>query len=334
MTLMRSRALRSVVAVTATAAITLITAGVAHAEPDATTLANRTSAVVAAASPDDVTVVAPGTKGGALVATGDAVATTLPADGDAPVTLDSTTTAGTSPVTISLPVEVDGAAATVANDGTTVYQGRDHTDVAVQALESGVRIQTILDDRRAPTRFEYTVGDNVTPVLEPDGSINLVVKSSNVGGAESVTVTGTIAAPWAVDANGKDVPTRWVVQGNDIIQVVEHRSARYAYPIVADPKVSWGWAMYINYNKAETAAIKDMAPGGAAATALCTALGALGGPAAAVVVGGACAIVVWQMIYGAKVAWNYSPHRCLQIVVNGPVTNWQYHASSQSKYCN
>lgn len=58
------------------------------------------------------------------------------------------------------------------------------------------------------------------------------------GGSLLFTVNGRfvagLAPAWAVDAAGQPVPTWFEVEGNSIIQVVEH-DASYSYPVVADP---------------------------------------------------------------------------------------------------
>lgn len=73
-------------------------------------------------------------------------------------------------LTIDLPVPAD-AELVVANDGTAVYASESPVDVAVQAHENGVRVQTVLDSKAAPERFAYTPGANDTIVQNPDGSV-------------------------------------------------------------------------------------------------------------------------------------------------------------------
>ncbi len=45
-----------------------------------------------------------------------------------------------------------------------------------------------------------------------------------------------ITAPWALDANGQQVPLNLTVDGADLVMTVDHQSQNYAYPVVADPK--------------------------------------------------------------------------------------------------
>lgn len=61
---------------------------------------------------------------------------------------------------------------------------------------------------------------------------------------------GTIATPWAVDANGDSVRTWYTIVGSKVTQHVEHGPSD-AYPITVDPRISFGWAIYVKYSKSE-----------------------------------------------------------------------------------
>ncbi len=61
----------------------------------------------------------------------------------------------------------------------------------------------------------------------------------------------TVAAPWAYDARGVPVPTNYRIEGTTIVQTVDHRGV--AYPVVADPKFTWGWVTgTVYFTRAET----------------------------------------------------------------------------------
>lgn len=49
------------------------------------------------------------------------------------------------------------------------------------------------------------------------------------------TVVMTVAQPWARDANGKDLPTSYTLDGTTLTQTVDTATA--AFPVVADPRV-------------------------------------------------------------------------------------------------
>lgn len=56
------------------------------------------------------------------------------------------------------------------------------------------------------------------------------------------TVIGTIEQPWAIDAEGKHIETSYTIDGNDIVQ---HIDSHAAFPVIADPKVTFGWGVYL-----------------------------------------------------------------------------------------
>jgi len=120
--------------------------------------------------------------------------------------------------------------AKVGKDNTVIYKDyQENTDVAVQALSGSVRILTILNDANAPTEYTYDINiptDGHMKKLE-DGSITILDKNKNF--------LGGFAPAWAVDKNGKKVPTHYEIRGNTLVQIVEHLSLNVTYPIVADP---------------------------------------------------------------------------------------------------
>ncbi|WP_419554174.1 hypothetical protein [Candidatus Poriferisodalis sp.] len=85
----------------------------------------------------------------------------------------------------------------------------------------------VIDNHEAPTeyRFENAVPEGHTAELQPDGSVRFFDADGNESGG--------IASPWAIDANGEEVPTRYTLDGTTLIQAIDHEGA--AYPVVADP---------------------------------------------------------------------------------------------------
>jgi hypothetical protein len=68
-----------------------------------------------------------------------------------------------------------------------------------------------------------------------------------------------IDAPWALDANGRELPTRYVIDGRSVRQLVDTRGA--AYPVVIDPSVQGGWwyftpGYYVKYDWSGTWRLK------------------------------------------------------------------------------
>lgn len=101
----------------------------------------------------------------------------------------------------------------------------------------------------APARMQgdelvAEVGD-VRAEIPVDTEEPLTLQSGN-GPEISITLprgdgqeAAVIAAPWAVDASGKQIPTRLVVEQSRLTQIVDTASvADVQYPVVADPAVS------------------------------------------------------------------------------------------------
>lgn len=56
----------------------------------------------------------------------------------------------------------------------------------------------------------------------------------SISGADGAFLGG-FAKPWATDAAGIALSTRYEVQGKHLVQVVDHSGPGIAYPVVADP---------------------------------------------------------------------------------------------------
>ena len=164
-------------------------------------------------------------------------------------------------VTMSIPAvgeaEVDGP--------TALYEGtHEDTTVALQPAAGGLRALVHIDSAEAPERFDFVMGGDVATLeMMPDGSVVALNLDEEV-----LAVAPT---PWALDANGVNVPTHYEISGTTLTQVVEHKAGDFAYGIVADPwwnPFSWPWGKWV---KASGKAIKKAAKKclvGAAATTL------------------------------------------------------------------
>jgi hypothetical protein len=173
----------------------------------------------------------------------------IPVDADGAVSLDNSAAPGTE-VAFELPTTGEHRDAQVAEDGTILYQDRSGAvDVAAQPGEDGsVRVNTVIHGPEAPTEFAYPLSlpDGVTPQLAADGGVDMVrtlaVTDPDTGVETVETVSVSRVAPaWAVDAAGIAVPTHYEIRGQELIQVVEHRTADVTYPVTADPWWSTAW---------------------------------------------------------------------------------------------
>ena len=176
-------------------------------------------------------------------------------------TLELSSEAGAA-LGIGLP-DVAAGSAKAASDGTVVYEGAT-VDVALQALDNGVRVQTVVAGASAPTRFAYDLGSAV-PFLYADGSV-VIVSGENLV---------QVQVPWAFDANGTPVATHYEVDGGTLVQVVDHTARDVAYPVVADPTfiagTNWffgGPYVAVRFNRSETSRIGAGAAAVAAAATI------------------------------------------------------------------
>ena len=120
--------------------------------------------------------------------------------------------------------------AKVAKDNTVIYKDyQENTDVAVQAFKDSVRILTILNDADAPSDYTYDINLPIGGHMKKldDGSVVILDQNKKFEGA--------ITSAWALDKEGKKVPTHYEIRGNKLIQIVEHLSLNVTYPVVADP---------------------------------------------------------------------------------------------------
>lgn len=163
-----------------------------------------------------------------------------------------TSTAGDgSSVSLDLPGTADSTG-TKLGAGTVVYlDAAASTDVAVQpTTDGGARTLVTLKDGKAPTEHRFTFDLPAHATLSADGAGGYeILKPLGDGG---VITAGTIEAPWAKDANGAPVPTRYRLEGSTLVQEIDTDSDT-AFPVVADPKYTWGIVTGTAYmNRAET----------------------------------------------------------------------------------
>lgn len=147
--------------------------------------------------------------------------------------------ATTEVVTLSLVTEASTQVEEVAivDDGALYAEHVDGVS-STAYIKDGASVQVLSTiagpgaDSRIP--FEFSA-PTLASVQDIDRSLVLLDDSGEM--------LGGVAPPWAKDANGVDVPTRYEVDGLSITQVVDHTSGQYTYPIVADP--IWGTNLFV-----------------------------------------------------------------------------------------
>ncbi|GJF34742.1 hypothetical protein KNE206_74420 [Kitasatospora sp. NE20-6] len=206
--------------------------------------------------------------------------------------------------TVTIGVPASGTGTTTA--GTTVYSGtRPGYSAAVQATDDGgFRALVHIDNVSAPTAYDFpvTLPAGTRLSLDDDGSVGIVKERTDSDGNSYTVQVAQIDKPWAKDAAGVSWPASFRLNGNTVTLTTDLTPVTNAsgltvsptFPVVADPKYSWGWITgTIYYNRAET---NKWRYSGTAITLAWTALAAITaefGP------------VGWALGAGGVVAWSY-----------------------------
>jgi hypothetical protein len=142
-----------------------------------------------------------------------------------------------SVVSVGLP-ETDPVAEDVA-DGSLHVASMDQGDtvLAIEAVASpdeevfatGARVLVSIGNADSPSEYVFDVELPQDHVLVPTPEGGLQGENP-----DTREVSVVIPAPWAVDAEGNDVPTHYEVAGNTVTQRVQFNE-NSSFPIVADP---------------------------------------------------------------------------------------------------
>lgn len=168
------------------------------------------------------------------------VATSL--QGGAPVAVVNGTNVSVVPPSLGT-----GSTVTTVSSTTAVTTGASGSLVNERS-ENRVRSLIVIDNAAAPTTYTYSIGS-------PDIKFVTVAESETgniIGIVNSVTgeALGYLNPAWARDAANVTVPTSYTVNAaGQLVQTIEHAGA--AYPVTADPSVSFGWFIYVRYSKSE-----------------------------------------------------------------------------------
>ncbi|WP_157780450.1 hypothetical protein [Leifsonia xyli] len=138
-----------------------------------------------------------------------------------------------SDVTIGLPFAGKASKAVRSQKaGVVVYNNKNGSStVPVVHKDGRVQISTVIDNAKAPKRYDYPieVPSGASLVQSPQGVIAIVA-----GDGAPLRVFGNA---WAKDAHGKAVPTHYEIVGNTLTQVIDF-TEHTAFPVVADPSTS------------------------------------------------------------------------------------------------
>lgn len=212
-------------------------------------------------------------------------------------------------VTLSLP-SASASTAQSVNDTTVVYHNTQvASDTLVKAVDSQtVETQHIIRSKAAPEQFVYKL--NNLPAGAQLRQVNAqtvaaYLPQQTIGKNTSPETTlGTFKAPWARDAMGRSVPLSLTIGTDNILVLnVQHHSANYLYPIVADPFAWWGWHGFMWWGDNYTINHFSQVPQGAAVIAAVLGWEVAGAAAASIAV-----VAAWcEGPHGATFYFHWVP---------------------------
>lgn len=162
--------------------------------------------------------------------------------------------AGTSTrVTRLLPIPQQSSRA-LTEGGIAVYSNtRDSAFVLSTAQRGSNAGYVVITGPAAPTSYDFELFVDDAPaalVLLENGGVAVF--------DEAGERANSVAAPWAIDANGALISTSFSVNGNILTQTVNHEGA--IYPVIGDPRLECDqlWCTLL-LSKYETAQMADSA---------------------------------------------------------------------------
>lgn len=172
---------------------------------------------------------------GAVVATGAAPSLDLITRAtDAGVQVVAVLADERAPTDIGFPLNLpEGAELIEQSDGTISVVADVETEVALPGEEARIEAAALA-----------ILGGGFTSLDDLDILTDARIEElASIPDARTKTVAvkqqiTQIAAPWAVDANGRRVPTHYTLDGDTLVQSVEV-TAETAFPVVADPSLLW-----------------------------------------------------------------------------------------------
>lgn len=149
-------------------------------------------------------------------------------------------------------VDVDGSDLSVAlgaSAGSTVTDSNQYATAQDDSLIYAVSIP-----KAGTTRFSAIINtpESKSPYWTFDeGTQLLLLDDGSVSLSDGEQFLGGIDAPWAIDADGQALPTRYEIAGTTLTQVVDTTNA--TFPVVADPTVNfYGPYIQVHLNRWES----------------------------------------------------------------------------------
>ncbi|NEM91852.1 hypothetical protein [Galbitalea soli] len=229
---------------------------------------------------------------------------------------------------ISLPFASGGARVASVGGAVKAFSNQNGSDTILVPGRSGmVAMASLIRSANAPSRYSYVFHSRAGVKLISDSATGGVIVTDSQH--EPIAM---VAAPWAVDALGHRVPTRYETRGDRLTQVVDLTTPGITFPVVADPKTLYfWWGQAIRFTKSETKRVAAAADYGHAAliSTFCGLIGLAPGVIACGLVTGAFILLVENTF---KIAAR--KRKCVQInapyvgIVIGGAFTWSMHVVS------
>jgi len=162
---------------------------------------------------------------------------TLPATSDEPIEI------GDEGLEVSI-VGADDTSASPMGEGDLFLPAvHEDTSLLLSPIARGVEISALLASRNSPEQLAFELA-------LPQGT---ALHATEAGGAEIVDdeggVLATVTAPYAVDAQGTEVPVTLGAEGHSLFLDVAHRQMDVAYPLFVDPEITENWTGFTDTSK-------------------------------------------------------------------------------------
>jgi hypothetical protein len=175
---------------------------------------------------------------GELVLEGTDATVVIPSSSSEPILIQ-----GEVEVRVSLPEEGDVPRILEGELGAAVVDhGNGASSVPVVHQDGSLQIATVLSDSSAPSEYAYSISvEGASSIsIQEDGSVFYLDSAGDY--------LAGVVAPWARDANGKDLPTYFKVDGVLLTQYIDHSGPDVKYPVVADPWLGQDLFGAVKYN--------------------------------------------------------------------------------------
>jgi YD repeat-containing protein len=135
------------------------------------------------------------------------------------------------------------APAPIGEEDLLLPAAHEDTSLLLSPIAGGLELSAMLASRNSPEQLAFDV-------TLPQGAS---LRAATSGGAEVVGADGapvaTVTAPYAVDAQGTEVPATLAVEGSTLKIQVPHRELDVAYPLFVDPEIIEDWSGFADTSK-------------------------------------------------------------------------------------